>query len=363
MEISIIQTRFASKGAGGGEIHTENLARALQRLGHSVVIHTSTPKYRRPGISDLKIIEYQVPFDINPIAEIILAQRAFDATQASDVALLTDGSAWRAVDLPIPTVMVFHFVWHGWCNRHNPINDILFKKPQSLLYRQMENKIAEKSDAIISISPGMKEDIRRIADIEEKIHSIPNGVDVERFHPVDERYSEFTVHFQGRLVEMKNPGVLIDAVAKSNGTWRVTIGGDGPLREDLEKRAEDLEVGSRIEFLGYVPDDELPERYAKSDVYVLPSSYEGMPLTVLEAAASGTPVVASPRAATDFVDSEIGRVVEPEPDELANVLDDLSRHPDLVSCLGENARSRAESYSWSAIAEKYESLFEALVKE
>lgn len=231
-----------------------------------------------------------------------------------------------------------------------------------MLYRWMERKIARQVDAIVAISPDIHEDIRRIDDHDQKVHRIPNGVDLNRFHSQEETYDEFTVHFQGRLVEMKNPDVLIEAAARSEGDWRVTFGGEGPLRDDLEALVTKYGLERRIDFLGFVPEDDLPDRYARSHVYALPSTYEGMPLTVLEAAASGTAILASRRAATDFVDETCGWVVKPDPNRIAATLDRAANEIETVVAKGERARERANNFSWGAIAARYENLFDWLVQ-
>lgn len=361
MHVGILQAYFSRASVGGGEIHTEHLARALERRDHEVTIYTDDPNERRTGIDDLTVKEYATPLKVNPVTELALARRARDELRECDVVVLSDESAWLGVDLGVPTAMIFHLVWHGWVARHRPLIRVLRSKPQALVYRRMERKIARGADAIVAISSNMAEDIARIGHFEEKVHRIPNGVDVQRFAPGDEKYDEFTVHFQGRLVEMKNPGLLIEAANCSTGDWRLTIGGNGPLRGDLEERVAEYGLEDRVEFLGYVPDEDLPERYARSHVYALPSTYEGMPLTVLEAAASGTAVLASPRAATDFVDEDCGWVVEPEAQTIASVLDRAADDPAGVSRKARDARKRAEAYSWEAAAEAYEDLFEDLV--
>jgi glycosyltransferase involved in cell wall biosynthesis len=258
--------------------------------------------------------------------------------------------------------MIFHIVWHGWVQRNRPLRQIICKKPQALVYRHMERKICRETDAIISISPNVRNDILLIDDVESKTVDIPNGVNVERFSPIPGvTDNKFTVYFQGRLVEMKNPGLLTEAAALSEEDWELVIGGDGPLRDDLEQFVRERDVQDRVDFLGYVPDSDLPERYASADIFALPSDYEGMPLTVLEAAASGTAVLASPRAATDFVTDKMGIVLEPDPTSIAATLDKLARNPDRTVRMGEVARKRAESYSWAAVAERYESLYNDLL--
>jgi glycosyltransferase involved in cell wall biosynthesis len=88
-----------------------------------------------------------------------------------------------------------------------------------------------------------------------------------------------------------------------------------------------------------------------------------MPLTVLEAAAAGCALVASPRAATSFVTDEVGRVIEPNADALARTLDELAADPEGTARLGAAARERAESYSWDAVAGEYEALLRSLTQK
>lgn len=359
MHIGFLKAYFSRSNIGGGEIHTENLARALEANGHRVTIFTNSPNHRRSGIDDLNVREYDTPIELNPINEIGLANAAWNDMVECDVMTLTDDSAWRGVDLPIPTAMVFHLVWHGWIERYRPITKILFQKPQAFLYRWMEKKICRKSDAIIAISPNIQQDIELIGNFNDKLYRIDNGVDIDRFHPF-EKYEDFTVHFQGRLINMKNPDLLIEAANLSKEPWQVTIGGEGPLMDDLRDRVRDYGLQDRVEFLGFVPENELPARYGRSHVYTLPSSYEGMPLTVLEAAASGTALLVSERAATDFVTSEIGAVIEPRADVIAEKLDELYKSTEAVIEMGRNAREKAEDHSWESVASRYETVYNGI---
>jgi glycogen(starch) synthase len=382
MHVGVLQAYFARPEPGGGERHTEHLARALAARGHDVTVFTDAPRERRDGIDDLDVRTYPSPGDLklNPVTELGLARAARADAERCDALLLTDESASRGVDFAVPTAMVFHLVWHGWVARAGARG--VASKPQALAYAAMERRIARRADRVVAISGNVRDDIARIGRLggpapaaDGRLVDIPNGVDTERFHPgagdtATDTAAENTVdtvadgpptvHFQGRLVEQKRPGRLVDAVARSTGDWRLTVGGDGPLREALERQVRRRGVGDRVTFLGYVPDADLPARYARSDLFVLPSAYEGMPLTVLEALASGTPVVASPRAASDVVDAAVGRVVDPTPATLAETIDHLLT-ADGFDRLASRARQHAESYDWSRVAAEYEALFEGLV--
>jgi len=141
------------------------------------------------------------------------------------------------------------------------------------------------------------EDRRRMRElgVTSRIEVVPNGVDTERFRPDGSKSDRIghdgpVVLFVGRLVEGKRPGDAIEAVTRlpDELNAKCYVAGEGPLREDL-----DVDNGDTIEFLGHVPYDEMPALYRASDILVLTSRAEGLPRTVLEAFASGVPVVSS----------------------------------------------------------------------
>lgn len=363
LHIGFLQAYFLESQPGGGEVHTEYMARELEKLGHDVTIYTDKPEDRREVVG-LNVKTFETPIKVNPVNETLLAQAAREEIEKCDVVFLTDDSAWRGVDLNTPTAMIFHIVWHGVSQRLGGLSGTIRKKPQALWYARMEHKICKKTDSIVSISPNMRGDIDLIGDFSDKIVDIPNGVDTDRYEPSDESYNNFTVHFQGRLVEDKNPLLLVEAANQSEGDWNLKIGGNGPLKKKLQEKVVEYGLEDRVDILGYVSDDDLPMLYSKSDVYVLPSDYEGMPLTVIEAAASGTCVVVSKRAATDFVTEDMGEILNStSAQELSSVLDNLSNDTDRVCKMSEKARNRAEEYSWKKIAKSYEELADNLSRQ
>ncbi|MFB6265892.1 MAG: glycosyltransferase family 4 protein, partial [Candidatus Nanohaloarchaea archaeon] len=169
-------------------------------------------------------------------------------------------------------------------------------------------------DRFVALSKGNRRDIRSYLHVgDERITEIPNGVDTDFFEPKDtseleERYDleENVVVAVSRLVEYKGHGLLVDAVNSMDDTSLV-LAGDGPYREELEKKA-----GEDVHFAGFVDEDELPNYYSLGDVFALPTFGEGMPLSILEAFACGTPVVSTRVGSIpDVVDDEVGRLVEP----------------------------------------------------
>jgi glycosyltransferase involved in cell wall biosynthesis len=147
----------------------------------------------------------------------------------------------------------------------------------------------------------------------------------------------------GRLHEQKGHRYLLEAATKvPNATF--VFAGDGPLREDLEAQARTLNLGDRVVFLGHR--DDVAELLAACDIFVLPSLFEGYPLSVMEAAAAGKPIVATNVGGTDeaIQSGENGLLVpSADPDALAQAINDLLRDPIRAEQLATSAKLRAQT--------------------
>ncbi|MEC7769027.1 MAG: glycosyltransferase family 4 protein [Acidobacteriota bacterium] len=133
--------------------------------------------------------------------------------------------------------------------------------------------------------------IRRYGVNAECMHVVPNYVDTSLFRVMPEVPRESgRVIFVGRLENQKNPLALIEALKELPGV-KLSIIGNGSLRANLEERVR--EYGVEVEFLGAVPHEELPRLLNGSEVFILPSHYEGNPKALIEAMACGLPVIAT----------------------------------------------------------------------
>ena len=155
--------------------------------------------------------------------------------------------------------------------------------------------------------------------------------------------------FVGRLRIRKGVEVLLAAVAELAATRpeiRVVIAGDGEHRAALESAARDLGVEAQVRFLGRASAGEVRGLLAKSRALVVPSTYEGMPLVVLEAMEAGVPVVASRVSGIPEVvlGGETGWLVPPEdPPALAAALRDVMERPEVAAARGAAGRARVEA--------------------
>jgi glycosyltransferase involved in cell wall biosynthesis len=177
-----------------------------------------------------------------------------------------------------------------------------------------------------------------------------NGVDLERFRPNETSTASGLILHVGRLVEKKGTKVLLEALtANALAGARLVIIGDGPLRGALERQARGL--GDRVRFLGALPSDEIANWMRRASVFAAPSvtapdgDAEGLPNVVVEAAASGLPVVGTmhsgiPEAIEDAVTGFL--VPEGDAEALGMRLVDILGSEQLRRDLGAAARRLAE---------------------
>ena len=211
---------------------------------------------------------------------------------------------------------------------------------------------------------------QRLAEIGVTAHIevVPSGIDLEHFSSgkrrADLRQSlgtqpeERLLLFVGRLGREKNVELLLDALTMTKVSARLVIAGDGPERDALEARANELKVGERVRFLGEVGRGELPDLYASVDAFVFPSVTETQGLVLVEAMAAGTAVIAADAPVVREVLGGAGRLVPVTAGAFAAAIDALPGAPDVA----RNAQNReaAARFGIEQQARHVASLYEAL---
>lgn len=222
---------------------------------------------------------------------------------------------------------------------------------------------------MIAISDYIKEDLRTIGR-DDNVWVVPNGVDYYGLQEIPTADADWDVIYVGRLSEHKNVDVLLEAVATVSdhvdGEIRCGVIGDGPERDALESHTADLGVGDQIEFLGFIEDDEeVIANLKAADVFVLPSTREGFPNTILEANACGVPsiVVDHPEnGATAVVeDGETGYITSVSAEAIADKITTILTDTEERESLSEGARAFGERHDWSVIVEQVEQLYSQAV--
>lgn len=200
-------------------------------------------------------------------------------------------------------------------------------------------------------------EILRRKGLRGELDLLPLGVDIERFEPAEREPPTDTlrVGFVGRLIPHKGVDVLLEAVAL-DARLRAEIVGSGPELERLTARCRTLGIADRVTFAGHVDGGAVPGVYPRFDVLAVPSVVmpgwiEQFGRVVVEAQASGVPVVASDSGALPDVVGENGLLVEPgNPSALASALVRFLDEPGLWLRLRQAGVAAAPRYSWERIA-------------
>ncbi|GEM_PF-126350 len=187
---------------------------------------------------------------------------------------------------------------------------------------------------------------------------IPNGVDSELFNADAHENVSARIFSVGRIVHQKGLDLAMHALSGlMELDWEWRIAGDGPQIGLLKSLAERLGIQGRIRFIGWQSHDRLVEHYAWANLFLFPSRHEGMPNAVLEAMASGLPVIASRISGNEelVVDRETGLLVPSENvDALREALRILILDADMRQWMGAASRRRVEdNYNWESVAKQY----------
>src|SRR5439155_16208787 len=166
-------------------------------------------------------------------------------------------------------------------------------------------------------------DAMREAGIRGRFRVVPNAVDVGLFHP-NGAAAEPSLVTGGRLDHQKGIDVLLRALAtvrQDRDDVRLDVIGDGPERGAYERLARELGVAAAVTFHGFRPKAELAALMRRASLFVLASRFDNNPCVLLEAQASGLPIVASDVGGIAEIVEQNGRLVPPErPDALANAI-------------------------------------------
>lgn len=198
----------------------------------------------------------------------------------------------------------------------------------------------------------------------DRLHIVHCGVDPASLEPVAHEGEGSRLLFVGRLTEVKGLAVLLESmrtIMKAHPGARLTVVGDGPERDRFEALARELGLDGSVEFVGYRSQHEVAEHLADTDVFVLPSYAEGVPVTLMEALGSAVPVVATQVGGVSelVADGHNGFIVKPgDPDELGDRLVALLADAELRQRFGTAGRRTVEAdFANATEAARLETLF------
>ena len=248
------------------------------------------------------------------------------------------------------------------------LSSVRTMKQESRLRLKLDRLTSGISDRIVTVADSVYQFCRNQVGIsEDKLLTIYNGIEVEKYH-CDRKYildSNVVIGCTSGLRKVNGHPYLIEAANLLRGrNIRYKIVGSGDEETKLKKMASDKNLADRIEFVGYSSD--IPEQLKKFDIYVQPALYAGLSNSVLEAMASGLPVIATDVGGTSeaIIDGKTGFLVPPKNQEaIAEKITYLIEHPDVARRLGQNAKvSVREKFSVESMVNQTNQLFESMIQ-
>lgn len=388
--LSLHTSPLATPGTGDGggmNVYVRALAASLARAGLACDVVTRAEVPDLPPVVEVEPGMRVVHLRVGPAAPLPkheLAERTPELTEAVlglvDRGVLApellhanywlSGAVGHRLkhELDVPLVATFHTLARVKA-------DAGFDDEPDLRTR-IEHEVIDCADLVLASTAGERAQLAELygADV-DRIEIVPPGVDHAIFSPGDRAAARRRLRidadrvmlFAGRIQALKGADLAVRALAclDDPGAQLLVIGGpsgpDGPATATaLRELVRELDLDSQVRFLPPQPHEQLADYYRAADVCVVPSRSESFGLVALEAAASGTPVVAAAVGGLRslVVDGETGFLVEGrEPCHFAAPVSRLFADPELRAHLGRAAWARSWRYSWSTTAARFRRLY------
>jgi alpha-1,6-mannosyltransferase len=374
MRICDLTTLWIDEGTGGGvNTYLAEKARYLSRhdVEHVIVVPGGTTHRRQLHGSTLHTIRsprlptnpsHRVLWNLPAVVRILQAEQptVVEVDCASPHLGSIAAGALRSVNVPVVGFYHVHlptFIARPGVRR---FGSTVARVAERLAWRYVRH-CNRPCDRLIVTSP----DIHRRLAVEgfTNLAYVPLGVNLELFQPDPTRARDpVTLLYVGRLSREKDLDVLVDAfkLLAARGDYRLNIVGEGPLRGRLQQRAAE---DPRITFLGSLEYGErLARAYATADVFTLPSPNETFNLALLEALASGIPVVGTRQGGpVDLVHPSVGALAEP-----GNAADFAAKVEKVVAGKHEHLHACREyveqNFSWARTFERLLSIYTEVIE-
>jgi len=218
---------------------------------------------------------------------------------------------------------------------------------------------------LVACSEGLKMRALRFMP-SASIDVIPNGVDLERFSPAENTKSPDVLRLLtvGRLSVTKRVEMLIDTVNilnKDGYNVHFTIVGGGQLEQQIRHIVADAKLSDIIDITGRIEAEMMPQVYRQNDIFISATMQEGMSNAMLEAMASGLPIVTTRCEGVEELIKDNGFIVETaQAKQIADAIKQLADDRQTHKKMSAAARQQAEKFSWSSVAERYLKIYESL---
>lgn len=371
MKICLVSDPYYPYPSGVSE-YTHYLAKYLRRFGHEVKILTTHYKDEvdEPDVIRVGRVFY-IPMNksfatLSIGLDIPLKVKRFLEEERFDV-IHTMG--------PFPPSISFFALNYSKTLNITTFHSTGFKyyRTGSYIFRKLFRKYIKKLHGLIAVSETSRDTFMPYIPGDYTI--IPNGVDLEKFHPNVPPFPEFKerknkILYLGRLDRRKGLIELLNAlpsIKKGIKEFLLIVVGKGPLEDECKKVVREKNLSDVVIFRGYAKSEEIPSYYASCDLYCSPAlGGESFGIVLLEAMAIGKPVVASRIPGYDRVitDGYNGLFFDPhKPDDIAQKIISILKNEDLRDRLINNGKEFVKQYSWFNVAKKIEKFYIQKLKE
>ena len=336
----------------------QHLAREVEQTGDEIVVLSNQAvDTERPLPPHVRVHDgHRFPVRIGWMQ--LCASRALDAVRP-DVAHFTNGMI--PAGSPVSTIVTVHDMSLRLYPQCHPVRRLLLNRPlMHLAIRQ--------AAAIVTVSHSARRDLLRLHGVAPERVSVVHEAASPAFRPISDpallervraKYglpSRFLLYV-GTIEPRKNLSRLFDAFAAARAQGMphhlVCVGPYGWSSSDLAGRIERLGVNDAVHFTGYVNFADLPALYNLGEFFVFPSLYEGFGLPVVEAMASGVPVITSNTSSLGEIAGDAAETIDPtSTDALADAIYRLATEPELRRELVRRGLERARTFSWERTAKE-----------
>lgn len=344
---------------GGAETMCENLTYALKNMGHSVVVVSlygeRTPISRRMEEAGVKIhyLDKKLGLDISMVGKLkkrMLAEKPDVVHTHLDVIKYAAAAAKLA---GVPRCV-------------HTVHNVADKEAEGRAQKRINGfYFSHGWSTPVALSPEVQKSIAAFYGLpEQKIPVIYNGIDLSRC--LEKRnytlQNPAVLTHIGRFNEQKNHDGLLRAFALIHQKFphtRLNLLGDGELLVQTQALAKTLGISDSVDFLG--SQSNVYPYLQKSDLFLLPSLYEGMPMTLIEAMGTGLPIVASKVGGVPdmLVGGESALLTDCAPESVAQAAEALLADETLRTRLGKAAKAASETFSSAHMAESYVRVYRA----
>jgi glycosyltransferase involved in cell wall biosynthesis len=249
-------------------------------------------------------------------------------------------------------------------------SDAPLVEQRPFFWRILSNLVFRWSAAVVLLSKDEMQRFEAAGFPAAKLHLMKNGLALARFQTNSvQKLNPPGILFIARFIKEKGLLDLLHAarmVLDSGRKFRLYCVGNGPIRKEAETLAAELQLGENVVFTGQISEQQATQYYLGCTILALPTYFqEGLPMTLLQGAAAGLPIITTKiRAAADYMNEPTNCLwVEPQdPSMLANTICRLLDRPELRGSMKENNISLAKGFAVESVAKDYLRLFDEICR-